>query len=476
MTQLFSLGAKSFLQAPITAIDTSLLVSAALADLYPVANTGASAVNTPGLDWFKIILENTLGQKEVVYVRTRSSGSATLSGMLRGQEGTTARSYTASNTVVGHRQTAIDVQTCVEAPINASAALALANTAAQQGGLQAQSYTAVTTVGSSTAYVVATLPVQPSLVAGQRYRIKLHTPNGVAPTLVRDGLAAKAFMVYNSAGAKVAPAAGALPTLFDAEYDGVDYVVLNQLPAVPDEPINAQTGTTYTYLTGDKGKLVTHSNAAAIAGTLPQAGASFPAGWWMDVENKGVGTLTITPTTSTLAGAATFVIPSGQGAKIISDGTNYEAVRYGLGGMIHVRDEKTTGTAGGSSSSGDNIRTLNTVVINTIAGASLASNQVTLPAGTYRVWARAPMFNGGSTARARIVNVTDATVTLLGGSNTISASSDFLVMGAFTLSGTKALNLTVYNQNVRATDGLGTASGDGRTEVFSEMIFWRESA
>lgn len=101
---------------------------------------------------------------------------------------------------------------------------------AEQGAIQAQSYTAVTTVGSSTAYVVATLPVQPSLVAGQRYRIKLHTPNGVAPTLVRDGLAAAALRVYNSAGAKVAPAVAALPTLFDVEYDGADYVVLTPLP------------------------------------------------------------------------------------------------------------------------------------------------------------------------------------------------------------------------------------------------------
>lgn len=102
---------------------------------------------------------------------------------------------------------------------------------ADQGGIQAQSYTAVSTVGTNIAYVVATLPVQPALVAGQRYRIKLHLANGAAPTLVRDGLTAKAIMLYNVVGAKVAPGAGQLPTLFDVEYDGVDYVVLNPLPA-----------------------------------------------------------------------------------------------------------------------------------------------------------------------------------------------------------------------------------------------------
>lgn len=93
-----------------------------------------------------------------------------------------------------------------------------------------------------------------------------------------------------------------------------------------DEPVNAQTGTTYTYLTADKGKLVTHSNAAAIAGTLPQAGANFPAGWWMDVTNLGVGVLTITPTTSTIGGIASLILNGGKSARIVSDGTNYQLV------------------------------------------------------------------------------------------------------------------------------------------------------
>ena len=40
--------------------------------------------------------------------------------------------------------------------------------------------------------------------------------------------------------------------------------------------------------------------------------------------------------------------------------------------VIHVRDEKTSGTTGGNSSTGVNTRTLNTVVENSITGASLA--------------------------------------------------------------------------------------------------------
>lgn len=95
---------------------------------------------------------------------------------------------------------------------------------------------------------------------------------------------------------------------------------------VPQEFINAQTGTTYTMLLSDCGKMVTFSNAAAVAVTLPQAGTAgkFFAGCFVDVQNKGVGTVTITPTTSTINAHTTLVLTTGQGAKIVSDSTNYQ--------------------------------------------------------------------------------------------------------------------------------------------------------
>lgn len=89
--------------------------------------------------------------------------------------------------------------------------------------------------------------------------------------------------------------------------------------------VNAQIGITYTFADDDRAKLVTTGNAAAIAATLPQAGAAsaFLAGWFVDVQNRGAGTLTITPTTSTIDGAATLAVPTGQGVRLFSDGTNY---------------------------------------------------------------------------------------------------------------------------------------------------------
>lgn len=89
-------------------------------------------------------------------------------------------------------------------------------------------------------------------------------------------------------------------------------------------PVNAQTGTTYTFLNSDLGKLVTGANVSAQAYMLPQAnGSTFISGWYVDVQNRGAGTMTITPTTSTIDGAATLVLYATQGARIFSNGTNY---------------------------------------------------------------------------------------------------------------------------------------------------------
>ena len=71
--------------------------------------------------------------------------------------------------------------------------------------------------------------------------------------------------------------------------------------------VNAQSGTTYSIAGTDRAKLVTITNAASVAVTLPQATASsgaFPAGWSTEIINRGAGTVTITPTTSTINGGA----------------------------------------------------------------------------------------------------------------------------------------------------------------------------
>lgn len=60
--------------------------------------------------------------------------------------------------------------------------------------------------------------------------------------------------------------------------------------------INAQTGTTYTAVLADAGKLTTLSNAAAITYTIPpNSSVAFPVGSRLDGATLGAGQATITP-------------------------------------------------------------------------------------------------------------------------------------------------------------------------------------
>lgn len=91
------------------------------------------------------------------------------------------------------------------------------------------------------------------------------------------------------------------------------------------EPVNPQTGTTYTVLSTDCGKQITLNNAAAIAVALPQATGSF-ASCQIDFTDIGAGSATITPTTSTINGAANLAVAQNRQCTVNSDGTNWQVV------------------------------------------------------------------------------------------------------------------------------------------------------
>jgi hypothetical protein len=148
--------------------------------------------------------------------------------------------------------------------------------------------------------------------------------------------------------------------------------------------------------------------------------------------------------------------------------------------LLHVRDEKAQNTAGGTFTSGAwQTRVLNTVKTNTISGASVASNQMTLPAGTYWVEASAPAWIV-TTHQAKLYNITDSSDILVGYSvnganNGAVANADLTrsdVKGLFTISGTKAIELQHRCNTTQATNGYGTAANFG-TEVYSDVIIWK---
>jgi hypothetical protein len=110
--------------------------------------------------------------------------------------------------------------------------------------------------------------------------------------------------------------------------------------------INPQTGTSYTVLDGDCGKLVTLKNASAVAVSLPQAnGSTFVNGWSVDFQNKGAGTVTVTPVTSTINDGASIALTTNQGMHCRSDGTNYSCeLGVGAGGGSGTVTQVVCGT------------------------------------------------------------------------------------------------------------------------------------
>lgn len=141
------------------------------------------------------------------------------------------------------------------------------------------------------------------------------------------------------------------------------------------------------------------------------------------------------------------------------------------------QDQKSSGTAGGSNGSsvgtGATIaRTLNTTVINNISGASLSSNQITLPAGTYVATSQSACYAANG-SKSFLRNITDNTDTILGNSfftNTVNGYGFSSFSGQFTISGTKVFELRQYNRSPDGgASGLGFATNNGQVEIYSTI-------
>jgi hypothetical protein len=151
----------------------------------------------------------------------------------------------------------------------------------------------------------------------------------------------------------------------------------------------------------------------------------------------------------------------------------------GAGGVLDVRDEKAANTAGGTFTSGaQQTRTLNTTAKNTITGASLASNQITLPAGTYLVQATAPGY-AVNNHQARLYNTTDSSVAVLGTTefsiSTGPAPTSSFVNGVFTITASKVFELQHRCSSTAATNGFGAQANFGTTEVYAQVMIFKLS-
>jgi hypothetical protein len=142
--------------------------------------------------------------------------------------------------------------------------------------------------------------------------------------------------------------------------------------------------------------------------------------------------------------------------------------------FFYAVDEKTSGSLSGTSGNADYVvRNLNTVKINQIAGASLGSNRVTLPAGTYLFDALAPSYLSRG-QRLSLYNVTDSSYDISGLSSYSGGSSiPAFLFGKLTISATKVFEFRHYTDFERLNNGLGKASGDSEPEIYTTVKIWK---
>lgn len=157
-----------------------------------------------------------------------------------------------------------------------------------------------------------------------------------------------------------------------------------------------------------------------------------------------------------------------------------EATAGGGGGggvaeaILHIQHELANGTAGGSTTTATwNVRPLNVEQVNEIAGSSLASNQITLAAGTYDIEAWSYVFEGDH-SKVRLRDTTGGVTLLVGINNFISSADNAQVAcqlrGRFTLSVESVLELQHFTQTGVASNGFGVATTDAEVEVFADIL------
>jgi hypothetical protein len=145
--------------------------------------------------------------------------------------------------------------------------------------------------------------------------------------------------------------------------------------------------------------------------------------------------------------------------------------------LLHVRDEKSSGTNGGSGSAGaNNTRDLNTVVTNEITGASLGSNQITLAAGTYYIDASAPAYRCNRN-HAYLYNVTDSANQIIGTAEyslvASSVTSKSCITGRFTINAQKVFSIKQNFEDANANANGVSTGVSNHNSIYTNVSIWK---
>jgi hypothetical protein len=212
----------------------------------------------------------------------------------------------------------------------------------------------------------------------------------------------------------------------------------------------------------DAGILYFVSSSSAVFYDYIQTGATSPLTTKGDLYGFGTSDARIP------IGANNTVLTADSGETL---GLKWAAPSGGGATYAVFQDVKASG-AGGTFTQGSFLtRDLQTTQYNGIAGCSLASNQITLAAGTYIVNAMAPA-GYVDQHQTRFYNITDSATAIIGGNaynGITSASVDTYsaLQGGFTIAAQKVFELQHRCTTTKNGTGFGTNNGFSAGEVYS---------
>ena len=219
----------------------------------------------------------------------------------------------------------------------------------------------------------------------------------------------------------------------------------------------------------DRGKLI-DVTSGTFTQTLDSAG-TLGSGWFLDYKNSGTGLITVDPAgTETIGGSSTLLIGSGEVYRIQCDGSNFNLIPLNVDKGPHFVATESVVPSPASRVT----RLLNTVERN-FYGWSFSSNQLTLPAGEYTVWATCGG-SGISNNYPVLRNVTDSVDIVTG----VAGFANDVGAYAFWAAGfIPSMTFTLTSQKVVRLDHLMTTSANSSLDVGPQkgavMSIWKRT-
>jgi hypothetical protein len=326
---------------------------------------------------------------------------------------------------------------------------------------------AITLIGGGPRVTAANDIMWVSSDAVGNWRELMYTPASGLPLTIPDATTA---------------AKGVIELATQGEVDlGVD-TVRAVVPATLKTRLDALTTTILlTIRDGVSGTLDTLAEIATAIGFLaPKANPTFTGGANFDT----IGANGITVASLTVSGGSSFPAGDVGLTELIGEAKPFL-------NMLFAQDLKSTNTFGQALTANAFTKRNLGVIVNNI-GATIVSDVVTLPAGTYWVdgWttvgANVDVGAGGTTAArfgVRLRNTTGGTTLLVGQGDNVNGSDSgvggadlmnkqFYFRGIITVAAAQALELQVFVSSLTnvTVDG-GRAANTGDSEIYSEVLF-----